>query len=383
MLKHICYMLTIITSIIVFGGLFSSSNQVVAIESYDAVYFASRYCEACIALESDGVLDNLDDEGFSLKRYHIEDDSSYTGILRNYQYSYGVPLEKNQIPVLFVGDTYYIGREAIRNAILSNEIQDIMINQNLLPVIPAPASGFNIIYFILLGLVDGVNPCAIAMLLMFISLLSFSKKKRVLLGVSLTFISAIFLSYFLFGTILYRYLSSFGAGSLIARIIPWIIVGIAGILFLLNAYDFVITLLQRYDKIKNQLPKGIQKFNRKLMQSFTNKMEEGSPGIYLVTFLIGFIISFTEFLCTGQAYLTAILHLIHFTDFIGRGVILLLFYNLIFVLPLIIIALIAIKTQSIVSVSSFMRERLHWIKLFNAIVFLIILVYYLFFIILR
>jgi cytochrome c biogenesis protein CcdA len=140
-------------------------------------------------------------------------------------------------------------------------------------------------------------------------------------------------------------------------------------------------MLQKYNLVKNQLPKGIQKFNRRLMEKFSQKMDEGSKSIYIITFMIGIIISFTEFICTGQAYLTAILHLIHFTDSVGRGLILLAIYNFIFVLPLIIITLIAYKTQSIASVSIFMREKLHWIKLFNYIVFLAILIYYIVFMI--
>jgi len=163
--------------------------------------------------------------------------------------------------------------------------------------------------------------------------------------------------------------------------VPWVIIGLSAFLFLLNFYDFVVTLLQKYNLVKNQLPSGIQKFNRRLMQKFTKTMDEGSKMIYVVTFAIGLIISFTEFLCTGQAYLTAILHLIHFTDHLGRGILLLLVYNLIFVLPLMIITLVAMKTQSIVSISTFMREKLHWIKLFNALVFLAILIYYLIFMI--
>ena len=58
------------------------------------------------------------------------------------------------------------------------------------------------------------------------------------------------------------------------------------------------------------------------------------------------------------------------------------FYNLIFVFPLILIAFIAIKTQSITAISAFMRERLNLIKLFSALVFLAIFIYYLFFVIL-
>ena len=149
-------------------------------------------------------------------------------------------------------------------------------------------------------------------------------------------------------------------------------------LFILNFYDYLVTRKEQYGKVKNQLPSGIQRFNKKMMKYFTKKMDEGSPMLYVITFIIGLVISVTEFLCTGQAYMTAILHLIHFTEFYGRGIALLLIYNVIFVMPLIVISLIAIKTQSIVSVSAFFREKLHYIKLFNALVFLGILLYYLF-----
>lgn len=350
-------------------------------QSVDAVYFASNFCDVCLQLAEDGVIEMLEDDGYIIQKYYIDEDPDYIDLLRDYQYTYDIPLANNQVPVLFVGSNYFVGRTAIRDGILNNEVQLIMDSESLLPLEAAIPSDFSLIYLILLGLVDGINPCAIAMLLMFISLLSFTTKKRILLMVSFTFISAIFISYFLFGTILYRFLSEFSTGSFLVRSVPWIIIVIAGFLFLLNFYDFIVTTRQRYDKVKNQLPKGIQKFNRKMMAAFTKKLEEGSPTLYLITFAIGIIISFTEFLCTGQAYFTAILHLIHYTNFIGRGVILLLFYNLIFVLPLIVIAFIAVKTQSIASVSAFMRERLNLIKLFTALVFLAIFLYYLIFMI--
>ena len=323
----------------------------------------------------------LKDQSYIIQEYYLDADSDNIDLLRDYQFTYDIPLANNQIPILFVGTTYFMGRDDIRDGILDGSIQLIMDSEDLLPLQSAIPSDFSLIYFILLGMVDGINPCAIAMLLMFISLLSFTTKKRVLLKVSFVFISAIFISYFLFGTFLYSVLSEFSSGSFLIKSVPWIIIGIAGILFLLNFYDFIVTTLQRYDKVKNQLPTGIQKFNRRLISSFTKKMDEGSPTLYVTTFIIGLVISLTEFLCTGQAYFTAILHLIHYTNFIGRGIILLLFYNLIFVLPLIIISFIAVKTQSIASVAAFMRERLNLIKLFNALVFLAILLYYIFFMI--
>jgi cytochrome c biogenesis protein CcdA len=383
MMKKIAYVLTLILIILGLSSFqLSPFNSIAADETYDAVYFGSLYCSICQNLETEDLaFERLEAQGVLVQKIILEEDSDNTSLFRNYQFTFDVPSNESMVPVIFVGDRYFAGRTDINNAIDSFEIRDIAQSMEMLDIMVAPPSDFSLIYFILLGFVDGVNPCAIAMLLLFISLLGFTKKKSILIPVALTFISAIFISYFLFGTILYQYLYQLRFLSFLVKTIPWIIVGISGILFLLNFYDFIVTMLQKYNLVKNQLPRGIQKFNRKMMERFTKKMDEGSKSIYVITFLIGLIISFTEFLCTGQAYLTAILHLIHFTDNVGRGLLLLAIYNLIFVLPLIIITLIAYKTQSIQSVSIFMREKLHWIKLFNSVVFLAILIYYLLFMI--
>ncbi len=347
----------------------------------DAVYFASRFCSSCQKLEDEGVIDSLVDQGYQIHTIYLEDDNAYTKLLYDFQYTYEVDFFGTSLtPIIFAGDTYFVGYEDIKEAVDQGEIQNIMDTQSLLTIESAPDADFSLITFVLLGFVDGVNPCAIAMLLLFISMLSFSDQSKTLLKISFIFISAIYISYFLFGTLLYQTLSSLNGVAPILEIVPWVIVGISSIVVVLNFYDFIVTILKKYDKIKNQLPNRIQRFNRKLMETFTKKLEEGSLMIYVIAFFIGVIISFTEFLCTGQAYFTAILHLIHFSNHVGRGLILLAIYNLIFVLPLIIIALVAVKTKSVMRVSSFMRKNLHWIKLFNVLVFLAIIVYYVLFV---
>jgi len=347
----------------------------------DAVYFASRFCSSCQKLEDEGVIDSLVDQGYQINTIYLEDDNAYTKLLYDFQYTYEVDFFGTSLtPIIFAGDTYFVGYEDIKEAVDQGEIQNIMDTQSLLTIESAPDADFSLITFVLLGFVDGVNPCAIAMLLLFISMLSFSDQSKTLLKISFIFISAIYISYFLFGTLLYQTLSSLTGVAPILEIVPWVIVGISSIVVVLNFYDFIVTILKKYDKIKNQLPNRIQRFNRKLMETFTKKLEEGSLMIYVIAFFIGVIISFTEFLCTGQAYFTAILHLIHFSNHVGRGLILLAIYNLIFVLPLIIIALVAVKTKSVMRVSSFMRKNLHWIKLFNVLVFLAIIVYYVLFV---
>ncbi|MDR4968406.1 MAG: hypothetical protein RG740_02175, partial [Acholeplasmataceae bacterium] len=187
---------------------FNPPNVYAAEEPFDAVYFGSVLCSACQSLENDDkVFETLENQGVIVRKYILEDDKDNTVLFRNYQYTYNVPLRQGMVPILFVGDTYFVGRSAINKAVDDGLVLEISQTIDMLPPIDAPASGFSLAYFVLLGFVDGVNPCAIAMLILFISLLGFTKKKSVLIAVSLTFISAIFISYFLFGTILYQYLS--------------------------------------------------------------------------------------------------------------------------------------------------------------------------------
>ena len=359
---------------------FSQFQPVVKADDYDVVYFGSKLCSGCQEVEASGVFDELEAQGLNVKKYILEDDSSYTGIFRNYQYTYGVKDSEKAVPILFVGDTFVNGVENIKKMTFNEEIKTLA-QTPMLPIEEAPAGGIQIVYLMLLGLLDGINPCAIAMLIIFISLLGFSKEKKVLLKVSITFMSAIFISYFLFGTILFRFLSVFAHLGFLVTVVPYVILGISVVLFLLNFYDYLVTRKQQYDKVKNQLPKGIQRFNRNLMKKFTDAMEKDSIYMYVITFVLGLIISVTEFLCTGQAYLTAILHLIHFSDHLMRGILLLFMYNILFILPLIIITVIAVKTKSVMGVTVFMREKLHIVKLINAIVFLAIGIYYIFVII--
>ena len=86
-------------------------------------------------------------------------------------------------------------------------------------------------------------------------------------------------------------------------------------LFLFNLYDYFMTKNNKYGKVKNQLPKFIQKFNKSIIKKFTKVMNNTENSIWgyisllLITFGLGVIISFTEFLCTGQVYLPVILQL--------------------------------------------------------------------------
>ena len=369
--------------------------------SREVVYFKEATCLVCKDLEDTGYLQKMVDAGINVTTYDLMSDEtidvySYTdneGTLVEVTaidvfaaFNDAYDREEGGVPVIFVGDTYFEDPN-IKDAIDRNTVFDLS-DDPMLEITVQEGQAFGDLsgvlgFFIVLGagLLDGFNPCAIALLLLFIGLLVGAKDKKILLIVSITYISALFLSYFLIGTFFLEVLERFTSQiALIGTIINWFVVILCFVLFSLNMYDFIQAKREKYGKIKNQLPKFVQKYNKKIVKAFTNVInnEENKGGLFAVlglTFLLGITLSVTELVCTGQIYF-GILYGIHSVGS-GYAYVLLLFYNLMFILPLVIIAVVAIRLKSVVTISNWIRENLSTIKLVTAIFFLGIFIFFL------
>ncbi|HOI46842.1 MAG TPA: hypothetical protein PLR26_03800 [Bacilli bacterium] len=349
-------------------------------ETPQAVYFYSPTCSTCA--QWGPYMDQIIELGVNLEKVSTMTQEGYR-LFEDYKLTYLVPRNEGTVPLLFVGDEFYGFEDfdTVKQLISSQEII-ALANTPLKPLQssnPQTIAGFvGFLYVVFSGLLDGFNPCAIAMLLLFISLLGFSKDKKILIGVSISYIAALFLTYFALGTFLFQFLHLFNFASLTIFLNIFILV-LCSILFLFNLYDFFMSRKNRFDKIKNQLPKGLKRFNQNIIRTFTKKMKEGSIAVYFLAFLLGVIISFTEFLCTGQVYLPVIISLIQFSEDFQLGAYLyLIVYNFMFVLPLIVITVFAVKSKSVMAASEKIREKMYLIKLINALLFLAIVIYYIF-----
>ena len=361
------------------------------------IYFKEATCLVCNELigfpngpsgtynEDEDYIKKMQDQGITVEIHDLANQDS-SDLFAAYNMSYGISQSEAIVPVVFAGDEYFMLLSDIQNAVDDNTIYDLsddplrevtVIEGKIFDDITGIA-GFAVVLFA--GLLDGFNPCAIAMLLLFVSLLGFSKNKRVLILVSITYISALFVSYFLIGTFLLEFLMRFSAQAhILNTIISWFVAMLCSFLFLLNMYDFFMTRSEKYGKVKNQLPKWIIRFNKKLIKAFTEVIndEDNKKGLFTVlglTFLLGIVLSVTELICTGQIYL-GIIYGIHYLDSVYAYVALFA-YNVMFVLPLIIIAVIAIKGKGVMTTSNWIREHLHIIKLLSALFFLGIAIYF-------
>lgn len=362
------------------------------------VYFYSEECLGCIGLKDDGYLDQITDAGIDI--IYVDTDSIYVeSIPENVIYEeeenltvfdmwaafilvYGAGNNPGT-PHMFVGDTDYDEQE-IRNAIDDGEFftkaemelldVDVVAGQKY-EEFKTVAGFFSVV---IAGLLDGFNPCAIALLLLFISLLGFTENKKILIIVSTTYILTMFVSYFLIGAGVLGALKTLVEGSVFSIVVQWVMLGIVLIFLILNIYDYLVAKNEDYGKIKSQIPKWLQRFNTRIMKTFTSAMEDSEDKgnivrIVLLTFALGFIMTLTEFTCSGFIYLGVLQGISVVQE--AYAYILLLVFNIMFVSPMVVIALISVKSRSTMSISNWMREHLHIIKLMNAIIFLLLAVF--------
>ncbi len=351
-------------------------------ETYEIVYFYEPRCLDCLVVEQAGIIENLREDGLKVTTYIVNPNYQHNVYLfTSYLSTYDTDAD---YPIIFAGDDYYSGSGTIIDAYEQGEIHESArtpLKEVRAPVNLEGLSG--LITVIVAGLLDGINPCAIAMLLMFISILSFLKTKRVLLTVSIAYISGVLITYFLIGFGILRFLSTPFMQNLLGEVGTALYLGFGTLAFLFFAitfYDFLVTRKERYDKIKNQLPERLRNFNRRIMEKFTAliKNEERSKlktfYIFLIPFLIGVIIGITEAACTGQIYFFILVGL--HTVNPALGTFYLIVFNLLFILPLVVIATIAIVSKNVLGVSNFVRERLPLIKFLTAMFFLVMMVYF-------
>jgi cytochrome c-type biogenesis protein len=173
------------------------------------------------------------------------------------------------------------------------------------------------------ALLDSINPCAISVLLLTIGfLISLGKVRSEIYKISFVYIFALYVTYLLIGVGVLQALSIFGFTNAVARV-GAIILACTAIITLLGA------VFPKFP-IKLKMPDSSHKIVARYIANAT----------YPSALVLGVLVGLFEFPCTGGPYLS-ILALLHDRASMMQGFGYLLYYNLVFVSPLIVIALAA------------------------------------------
>jgi cytochrome c biogenesis protein CcdA len=178
------------------------------------------------------------------------------------------------------------------------------------------------------ALADSINPCVFGVLIFLLAYMTrvFKNTTRMLIA-GLTYITTVYLTYFLIGVGIFTL--AYTAG--LARPFYWFAASVAIIAGLFEVKDYF-----WYGKgfSLQMLPGAAERIKK--YSNTMERMETVHPLLSLaVAAFLGIFVVFVELPCTGAPYL-AILGMLS-TGQYAQGILLLLLYNLVFILPLFVI----------------------------------------------
>jgi cytochrome c biogenesis protein CcdA/glutaredoxin len=219
------------------------------------------------------------------------------------------------------------------------------------------------------GLIDGVNPCAFATIVFLLSYLAFvGRTRREVLLAGLTFTTAVCLTYFSMGLGLFQFLQRLTFLSLLSRVIYALAAILVLILSAVSFYDFfLIRKGHRLSDMKLQLPMFLK---RRIHAAIRRQSRSGRLAVG--AFVTGVVVSVLELACTGQVYLPTIIFVTGVEGLRTHAVLYLLIYNLLFVLPLVVVFLISYLGVSSQQIGAAMEAHMDRVKLVLGLFFLLL-----------
>ncbi len=292
---------------------------------------------------------------------------------------YGVPeYDRLLVPLIYLGDEYLL-RDKITYDNVVNIIKEIEGEQFSPPWEKVEEDeesfqqrlierfqSFGIGAIAISGLIDGINPCAFATIIFFISYLALIKRTgKELLMVGSMFTLAIFLTYFLIGAGALRVVTSLAFLPLARQIFIYVTAAIGIILGTISLLDYL-----KYKKTGKtseaslQLPPKI-----KQMIHSTIRKNVKTRNFVIMAAVTGFMVSILELACTGQIYLPTLIFISHVPELKANALIYLFLYNFMFVVPLIIVFLFTYWGTSSQKWAELSKQHFGAVKLIMTILF--------------
>ena len=289
----------------------------------------------------------------------------------------GVPERKRlAIPSLFIGEDYLIGEEITSEALLeladkyastgAEKVWEEFNPQQAKQGIIERFRSLGPLTIVLAGLVDGLNPCAFATLVFFVSYLTVSNRKgKEILAVGATFTLGVFLAYLAVGLGFYKVLGMLG--DLLTRLGRWVYgftALLCGVLAVVSFTDYLKARSGDIGDMSLNLPHSL----RKRINAVIRK-GRGADAYVVGAFVTGLVVSFLELACTGQVYLPTIIFVTSVPELRVRAVLYLVLYNLLFVLPLIVVFILAYYGTTSKELTRFLQRNAATVKLGMVLLF--------------
>ncbi len=292
---------------------------------------------------------------------------------------YGVPeYDRLLVPIIYLGDDYLL-RDQITYENVVDTIEKIkgesylppweLVKENQDSVqqrIIERFQSFGIGAVAISGLIDGINPCAFATIIFFISYLALIHRTGIeLLLVGGMFTLAIFLTYFLIGAGALRVVTTLSFLPLARQIFIYVTAAIGLILGTLSLMDYL-----KYKKTGKTSDTSLQLPLRiKQMIHATIRKNVKTRHFIIMAAVTGFMVSILELACTGQIYLPTLIFISHVPELKANALIYLFIYNLMFVVPLIVVFLFTYWGTSSQKWAELNKKHFGTVKLIMTVLF--------------
>ncbi len=209
------------------------------------------------------------------------------------------------------------------------------------------------------GLLDGINPCAFATIVFFISYMSLvGRERKEMLIAGGAFAAAVFVTYLLMGMGALKFLSFLNEFSVIAKCVYLLAAVGTFTLAFLSLYDAIKARQGKVKEMSLQLPKSLKLRIHKVIREQTR-----TSGVVIGALVIGFAISALELVCTGQVYLPTITFVMGVEGMRPNALSYLVLYNLMFVTPLLVVFGFVYWGTSSVQLGGVLQRHLMPVKL--------------------
>jgi cytochrome c biogenesis protein CcdA len=289
---------------------------------------------------------------------------------------YGVPEEKRlSTPMIFVGEEVLIGSEATLNNLLSvvgryaetgaerawDEFDPAQAERSLVDRFQS----LGVLTVLGAGLIDGLNPCAFATLVFFISYLAFTGRRgRDILFVGLAFALGVFLTYLLVGVGLLKVVQSLGFFTALGRWVYLLTALLCVVLAVLTFRDYARAHRGQVSEMTLKLPLSLRRRIHKVIRESAQVR-----AFVAMAFVTGFVVSLIELACTGQVYLPTIVYVMSRPELAAQAFLYLVLYCLMFILPLIVVFALSYFGTTSEQLGRFVDRYTATIKLGTGLVF--------------
>jgi len=352
----------ILTALFLIVTLFLITDGTVLAQNEEKIYFFYGIgCSHCALVEQyfeqNGIFNK-----YSIEKKEIYSNHDNAVLFNSLMDKLQIPSDSRGVPAVVLGDKVLMGDKPIIENFV-NEAGNFLKQATPSSTLPTPAvkgvsdsnkkTDLTILAVIGGALVDAINPCEFAVLIILMTTILATGKAKKALYTGLAFSTSIFISYFLMGLGLY---SALGIGNLshwFYKIIGWLAI----ILGLFNLKDYF-----WYGKgFLMEVPLSWRPKLKSLINSVT------SPA---GAFAIGFLVSLFLLPCTSGPYIV-ILGMLAKKVALTKTVMYLFLYNLIFVSPMVAISLAVYKGFDPAKAEVIRQKRLKTLHLIAGVVMLV------------